>query len=66
MPSKNLTVKKEVYIKLLAAKRANESFSEVIERLLEAKQDLMSFAGVFSKDKQFEEVMKKVGEGRPS
>jgi predicted CopG family antitoxin len=43
MTSKNLTVIEEAHNKLLKAKKGNESFSEVIERLLEGKKDLMSF-----------------------
>jgi predicted CopG family antitoxin len=35
MISKNITAKEEVYKKLWEAKKGNESFSEVIERLLE-------------------------------
>jgi predicted CopG family antitoxin len=54
MASKNLTVREGVYRKLLHAKKGNESFSDVIERLLEGKRDLMSFAGVLSDDKEFE------------
>ena len=56
MTSKNLTVKEEVYDKLVEAKRGKESFSEVIERLLEGKKDLMPFAGIFSGDKKFEQA----------
>jgi predicted CopG family antitoxin len=64
MTSKNLTVKEEVYNKLLEAKMNNESFSDVIERLLEGKRDLMSFAGIFSNDKKFEEAVKDILEVR--
>lgn len=64
MTSKNLTVKEEVYNKLLEAKKGNESFSEVIERLLEGKKDLMPFAGIFSKDKDFEQATKDILEVR--
>ena len=64
MTSKNLTVKEEVYNKLLEVKKGNESFSEVIERLLEGKKDLMSFAGIFSKDKEFEQATKDILEVR--
>lgn len=64
MTSKNLTVKEEVYNKLLEAKKGNESFSELIERLLEGKKDLMSFAGIFSRDKQFLEAIKDIREVR--
>lgn len=60
MTSKNLTVKEEVYNKLLEAKKGNESFSKVIERLLEGKKDLMSFAGIFSNDKEFEQATKDI------
>jgi len=63
MVSKNLAVRENVYRKLLEAKKGDESFSDVIERLLEGKRDLMPFAGVFSDDGEFEraaEVMKTV------
>ncbi|HZW54970.1 MAG TPA: antitoxin VapB family protein [Nitrososphaerales archaeon] len=64
MTSKNLTVKEEVYNKLLEAKKGHESFSEVIERLLEGKRDVMSFAGIFSGDREFEEATKDILEVR--
>lgn len=64
MASKNLTVKEEVYNKLLKAKKGDESFSEVIERLLEGKKDLMSFAGIFSNDGEFEEATRDILEVR--
>jgi predicted CopG family antitoxin len=38
MTSRNLTVNEEVYNKLLEAKKDNESFSDVIERLLQGKR----------------------------
>jgi predicted CopG family antitoxin len=56
MASKNLAVREKVYRKLLEAKKRDESFSDVIERLLEGKRDLMAFAGAFSDDKEFERV----------
>jgi predicted CopG family antitoxin len=64
MTSKNLTVKEAVYNKLLEAKKGNESFSEVIERLLEGKSSLMSFAGIFSDDMEFEKASKDILEVR--
>jgi predicted CopG family antitoxin len=64
MASKNLTVKEEVYNKLLEAKKGNESFSDVIERLLVGKNDLMSFAGIFSGDKEFDQIMNDIQEVR--
>ena len=64
MASKNLTLREEVYNKLVQAKKGNESFSEVIERLLEGKRDLMSFAGIFSADKEFYRATKDIMEVR--
>ena len=57
MASKNLAVREDVFRKLLEAKKANESFSDVIERLLEGKQDIMAFAGILSADKDFERAV---------
>jgi predicted CopG family antitoxin len=64
MASKNLAVREEVYRRLLEAKKGDESFSEVIERLLSGKSDLMSFAGVLSGDKEFSLVLKDIREAR--
>ncbi len=64
MASKNLAVKEEVYKKLLEAKKGGESFSDVIERLLSGKNDLMAFAGALAADKEFSQVMKDIQEAR--
>ena len=64
MTSKKLIVKEEVYDKLLEAKKGHESFSEVIERLIEEKRDLMSFAGIFSGDREFDRATKDIPEVR--
>ena len=64
MASKNLAIKEEVYDKLVEAKKDNESFSDVIGRLLEGKSELLSYAGVFSRDKEFDEVLKDIKEVR--
>ena len=64
MASKNLAIKEAVYDKLIDAKKDNESFSDVIERLLEGKSELLSYAGVFSRDKEFDEVLKDIKEVR--
>jgi predicted CopG family antitoxin len=64
MTSRNLAVKEEVYRKLLEAKKGDESFSDVIGRLLEGRSDLMSFAGVFSQDREFELAQRDVQEVR--
>ncbi|HXW36741.1 MAG TPA: antitoxin VapB family protein [Nitrososphaerales archaeon] len=57
MTSRNLAIKEDVYNKLLEAKKGNESFSDVIDRLLHGKSELLSFAGVLAGDKDFEAVM---------
>jgi len=59
-----LAIKEEVYKKLLEAKKGDESFSDVIERLLEGKRDLMAFKGIFANDKDFELVEKDIRELR--
>jgi predicted CopG family antitoxin len=64
MASKNLAIRGEVYDKLLEAKRGDESFSDVIERLLEGKSELMSYAGVFSGDEDFDRVQRDIGDVR--
>ena len=64
MTSKNLAIKEDVYDKLLEAKKGAESFSDVIERLLEGKSELMSYAGIFSQDKEFEQVARDIEEAR--
>lgn len=64
MASKNLALKEEVYKKLLEAKKGGESFSDVVERLLQGKSDLLSFAGVFSRDKEFDLVLEDMQEVR--
>jgi len=50
MATKNIAIREDVYKKLLSAKREDESFSDAIDRLLEKKGSLLSFAGIFSKD----------------
>jgi predicted CopG family antitoxin len=50
MASKNIAIREDVYKKLLSSKRDEESFSDAIDRLLEKKPGLLSFAGVFGHD----------------
>lgn len=48
MAFKTLTIKKEVYDKLIKAKPKNESFSQFLGKLVEAKRtDIMRFAGAW-------------------
>jgi predicted CopG family antitoxin len=60
MVSRHLALREDVYKKLLEAKKGNESFSDVIERLLEERDDLLAYAGVFTTDKEFENVEKDI------
>jgi predicted CopG family antitoxin len=64
--TKNLKIRDDVYKKLLGAKKENESISDFIERLLEGKSDLMSFAGILSHDKEFELAERDIQEVRKS
>ncbi len=64
MTSKNLAIKEDVYDKLLEAKKGDESFSDVIQRLLEGKSELMSYAGIFSQDEEFDQVARDIEEAR--
>ena len=50
MASKNLAIREDVYRKLSEAKREGESFSDVIEKLLEKRGDLMSLWGAWGDD----------------
>ncbi len=50
MSSKNITIKEDSYKRLKAMKRANESFSDVIDRLTENEGDFRAGFGLFSAD----------------
>ncbi len=50
MATKNLAIREEVYKKLSEAKKEGESFSDVIEKLLEKRGDLLSLWGAWSDD----------------
>ena len=47
MATKNLAIREEVYKKLLEAKKEGESFSDVIEKLLAKREDLLSLWGAW-------------------
>jgi predicted CopG family antitoxin len=57
MTSRNIAIRDDVYKRLLKAKKEEESFSDVIERLLEGRSEIMSYAGVFSGDSDFERAL---------
>lgn len=55
---KTLTIRDETYKKLLAIKKEGESFSEVIERLLESKRSsIRVFMGKLRDSTVLEEVL---------
>ena len=56
MASKNLAIREDVYRKLSEAKKEGESFSDVIEKLLERGSDLLPLWGVLSESKHWEEI----------
>ena len=58
MATKNLAVREEVYRKLVDAKNSGESFSDVIERILENRASLFSFSGVLADSKGLTEIEK--------
>jgi len=64
MASKNLAIREEVYRKLSEAKKEGESFSDVIEKLLERGGDLLPLWGVLSDSKHWAEIEESVCEIR--
>ncbi len=60
MPVKNITVRADVYDKLSQIKRDGESFSDVIERLLEKKSRLSVFAGALAGSTEIETIREDV------
>ena len=52
MATKNLAIREEVYRKLSEVKKEGESFSDVIEKLLEKRGDLLSLWGAWEDDEE--------------
>jgi predicted CopG family antitoxin len=48
LATKNLAIREEVYRKLSDAKKPGESFSDVIDRILENRANLLSLSGVLA------------------
>lgn len=48
LATKNLAIREEVYRKLSVAKKPGESFSDVIDRILENRANLLSLSGVLA------------------
>jgi predicted CopG family antitoxin len=50
MASKTIMIQEETYNKLLKLKKNNESFNDVIEKLIAKEQDLKPFFGIFTEE----------------
>ena len=66
MVTKTLTITKDSYERLKMLKKPDESFSKVIKRITEDKQDIMRFAGILSdlSDEDVEEMKQSIRELR--
>jgi predicted CopG family antitoxin len=64
MVQKTISLTPETYKRLKTKKRPNESFSELVDRLLDFKMDLnnkenfKSFAGVLAEDDEWDDIEK--------
>lgn len=56
MTTKNLAIREEVYRKLAEAKRQDESFSDVIQRILEKRSSLLSLWGALAHSESIAEI----------
>ena len=64
---KTLTIREEVYEKLVKLKKEGESFSDLLERILkERRPSLRDFAGVLKDSKWLDELDKEILESRRS
>lgn len=70
MPSKSIIITEDVYKQLNKCRLKNESFSQVIKRLLESHSDIMDLAGAWKKIPDIgpaidiiEKTVKKIHEG---
>ncbi|MDG6898100.1 MAG: antitoxin VapB family protein [Nitrososphaerota archaeon] len=64
MPSRNLAIRDDVYRKLAEAKKDDESFSEVIERLLERKGSVLPLWGALASSDALAEIERETKEIR--
>ena len=56
MTTKNLAIREEVYRKLAEAKREGDSFSDVIERMLEKRSSLLSLWGILADSEEIAQI----------
>lgn len=66
MPSRNLAIRDDVYRRLAEAKKDDESFSEVIERLLERKGSVLPLWGALASSDGLAEMERETKEIRRS
>ena len=64
MPSRNMAIRDDVYRRLAKAKRGDESFSEVIERLLERRASLLPLWGALASSSGLVDIEKETKEIR--
>jgi len=55
---KTISIRDDIYRKLVEIKGEGESFSDVIEKLLEKKVDISEYFGVLKDSKTLEEIEK--------
>ncbi|MEM0010746.1 MAG: antitoxin VapB family protein [Fervidicoccaceae archaeon] len=64
---KTLTIREEVYEKLVKLKKEGESFSDLLERILEERRpSLRDFAGILKDSEWLDELDKEILESRRS
>ena len=56
MTTKNLAIREEVYRKLAEAKHEGDSFSDVIERMLDKRGSLLSLWGVLADSEEIARI----------
>ena len=62
MTTKNISIMEDVYKLLVARKKENESFSDVIRKEFGKRRNIMEFAGAWKNisDKEIEEMKKNI------
>ncbi|MEM4497872.1 MAG: antitoxin VapB family protein [Nitrososphaerota archaeon] len=64
---KTLTIREEVYEKLVKLKKEGESFSDLLERILEERRpSLRDFAGILKDSEWLDELDREILESRKS
>ena len=60
MTAKNMAIREDVYRRLKEAKREGESFSDVIERVLERRESLLPLWGALTGSKEWEALEREI------